>query len=103
MPVMTANMATCVPDVDHMGFNLLNVQMATIIKRNTSVPCSKRDTFTTTENFQECIDVDVYEGERACTDGNHKLGNFQISGIQRAKRGDTQQSRQSLVLTTSLA
>lgn len=53
-----------------------------------SVPCSKRDTFTTTENFQTCIDIDVYEGERACTDGNHKLGSFQISGIQRAKRGE---------------
>ena len=71
--------------------------MATIIKRNTSVPCSKRDTFTTTENFQECIDVDVYEGERACTDGNHKLGNFQISGIQRAKRGDTHSAELAIV------
>jgi len=71
-----------------LGIEVQGRQMATIIKRNTSVPCSKRDTFTTTENFQECIDVDVYEGERACTDGNHKLGNFQISGIQRAKRGE---------------
>jgi len=71
-----------------LGIETQGKQMATIIKRNTSVPCSKRDTFTTTENFQDCIDVDVYEGERACTDGNHKLGHFQITGIQRAKRGE---------------
>ena len=36
---------------------------------------------------QDSIDVCVYEGERGCTDGNNLLGEFNITGIERAKRG----------------
>lgn len=38
-------------------------------------------------DYQDGVDVDVYEGERGVTDGNNKLGHFLISGIERAKRG----------------
>jgi len=61
-----------------------------IIHRNTSLPCTKESTYTTTENYQEAIDVRVYEGERPCTDGNHLLGEFTVTGIERAKRGEAQ-------------
>jgi len=61
-----------------------------IIPRNTTVPCVKESTYTTTENYQTAIDVRVFEGERPCTDSNHLLGEFVISGIERAKQGDAQ-------------
>jgi len=59
-----------------------------IIHRNTSLPCTKEHTYTTTENYQDAIDVRVYEGERPCTDGNHLLGEFRVTGIERAKKGE---------------
>jgi len=61
-----------------------------IIPRNTQVPCTKESTYTTTENYQEAIDVRVFEGERPCTDGNHLLGSFTVTGIERAKQGEAQ-------------
>jgi len=61
-----------------------------IIPRNTPVPCTKESTYTTTENYQEAIDVRVFEGERPCTDGNHLLGEFTVTGITRAKKGEAE-------------
>lgn len=49
-------------------------------------PCPPRE-FTTVEDYQTSVDVRVFEGERSITDGNHLLGEFVISGIERAKRG----------------
>ncbi len=37
---------------------------------------------------QDAIDVCIYEGERSCTEGNNMLGEFKVTGIQRAKRGE---------------
>jgi L1 cell adhesion molecule like protein len=61
-----------------------------IIPRNTAIPCTKRSTYTTTENYQETIDVKIFEGERPCTDSNHLLGEFEITGIERCKAGEAQ-------------
>merc|ERR1719261_70936 len=61
-----------------------------IIPQNTAVPCVKESTYTTTENYQEAIDVRVFEGERPCTDSNHLLGEFTVTGIERAKQGEAQ-------------
>eukprot|EP00994_Dinema_validum_P000048 NODE_100_length_2545_cov_148.215946_g67_i0.p1 GENE.NODE_100_length_2545_cov_148.215946_g67_i0~~NODE_100_length_2545_cov_148.215946_g67_i0.p1 ORF type:complete len:733 (+),score=271.53 NODE_100_length_2545_cov_148.215946_g67_i0:75-2273(+) len=60
---------------------------AKVVPRNTSVPCEKTRDFTTVEDNQTEVDIRVYEGERGCTDGNHLLGEFHITGIERAKRG----------------
>nr|WMV69919.1 heat shock 70 kDa protein [Euglena gracilis]BDX17135.1 heat shock 70 kDa protein family A 4 [Euglena gracilis] len=60
---------------------------AKVVPRNTSVPCSRTREFTTVEDYQTSVDVRVFEGERSITDGNHLLGEFVISGIERAKRG----------------
>jgi heat shock protein 1/8 len=62
--------------------------MSVIIPRNTSIPCVKTQTYTTTENYQTQVDVSVYEGERMQTHGNNLLGKFTISGIERAKKGE---------------
>mmetsp|Transcript_10846 Transcript_10846/g.19315 ORF Transcript_10846/g.19315 Transcript_10846/m.19315 type:complete len:702 (-) Transcript_10846:610-2715(-) len=61
---------------------------AKVVPRNTSVPCSRTREFTTVEDYQPSVDVKVYEGERSIVDGNHLLGEFMISGIQRAKKGE---------------
>jgi L1 cell adhesion molecule like protein len=70
-----------------LGIETVGKVMSTIIKRNTPIPCSKSDIFTTEEDFQTQVDVVVYEGERQCTEGNNKLGDFEISGLEHAKRG----------------
>lgn len=73
-----------------LGVETEGKHFSVIIPRNTSIPCSKSHTYTTTENYQAEIDVCVYEGERPCTDGNRLLGEFKISGIERAKKGEAQ-------------
>jgi len=73
-----------------LGIETTGRVMSTIIKRNTSIPCVKSHIYTTEENYQTAVDIVVYEGERTCTDGNHLLGKFTITGIQRAKRGEPQ-------------
>ncbi len=44
----------------------------------------------TESDFQTEVDVTIYEGERQCVDGNNLLGDFRITGIERAKRGEPQ-------------
>jgi len=70
-----------------LGIETTGRVMSVIIPRNTPIPCIKTQTYTTEENFQTEIDVCVYEGERTRTDQNKLLGQFTISGIERAKRG----------------
>jgi len=53
---------------------------AKVVPRNTPVPCKKKSEFTTVYDYQEEIDVRIFEGERANCDGNHLLGEFQITG-----------------------
>ncbi|EQC36954.1 hypothetical protein SDRG_05778 [Saprolegnia diclina VS20] len=64
--------------------------MSVLIKRNTAIPIKKTRVYTTEEDYQTQVDVCIYEGERACVDHNNKLGEFTISGIERAKRGEPQ-------------
>mmetsp|Transcript_9757 Transcript_9757/g.15697 ORF Transcript_9757/g.15697 Transcript_9757/m.15697 type:complete len:302 (-) Transcript_9757:217-1122(-) len=61
---------------------------AKVVPRNTPVPCKKKSEFTTVYDYQEEIDVRIFEGERANCDGNHLLGEFQITGVERAKQGE---------------
>ena len=71
-----------------LGIETVGKQMSVIIKRNTPIPCEITKTYTTEHNYQESIDIPVFEGERTNVDGNNKLGEFTVSGIQRAKRGE---------------
>jgi L1 cell adhesion molecule like protein len=70
-----------------MGIETTGRVMSTLIKRNTPIPVRKTKIYTTEEDFQTAVDVVIYEGERACTDANNQLGEFRISGLERAKRG----------------
>merc|ERR1711957_540348 len=71
-----------------LGIELQDKSFSIIIPRNTNIPCKKSDTYTTTENYQESIEIPVYEGERPMVSGNRKLGEFSVSGIERAKKGE---------------
>jgi len=71
-----------------LGIELEGKVMSVLIPRNTPIPCVKSREYTTCEDWQTEIDVVVYEGERPQTAANNKLGEFKISGVQRAKRGE---------------
>merc|ERR1740130_813221 len=62
-----------------LGIEVEGKHMSTIIPRNTSIPCTKTSKYTTTENYQEVLDVRIYEGERPSTSDNHLLGEFQVT------------------------
>ena len=70
-----------------LGIELEGKQMSTLIKKNTPIPCRKARTYTTVGDYQTEIDVVIYEGERPNVDQNNKLGEFLISGVERAKAG----------------
>ena len=71
-----------------LGVECEGKTFAKVVPRNTSVPCKKKSEFTTVYDYQQEIDVRIFEGERTNTDGNHLLGEFQINGIERAKQGE---------------
>lgn len=73
-----------------LGIETVGKVMSVLIRRNTAIPCRKTRVYTTEEDYQTQVDVCIYEGERACTDANNKLGEFTISGLERAKRGEPQ-------------
>ena len=71
-----------------LGIELQGQVMSTLIPRNAQIPCKITKTYTTEEDFQDAVDIVVFEGERSHTAGNNKLGEFKITGIERAKRGE---------------
>ena len=71
-----------------LGIEVEGKSFAKVVPRNTPVPCKKKQEFTTVYDYQDEIDVRIFEGERETTDGNHLLGEFNITGIERAKRGE---------------
>lgn len=69
-----------------LGVEVEGKIMSTIIPRNTKIPCTKSSMYTTETDYEEMLDVRIFEGERPATKDNHLLGEFQISGIERAKK-----------------
>ncbi|MBQ7889380.1 MAG: molecular chaperone DnaK [Erysipelotrichaceae bacterium] len=58
-----------------------------LIERNTTIPCSKTQIFTTAANFQTRVEINVLQGERHFARDNKSLGKFALTGIKRAMRG----------------
>jgi molecular chaperone DnaK len=58
-----------------------------LIKRNTTIPVSKSQIFSTAADNQPAVDVHVVQGERPMAKDNKSLGNFTLSGIEPAPRG----------------
>merc|ERR1712151_300982 len=69
-----------------LGIEVEGKHMSKIIPRNTKIPCTKSQMYTTEEDYQEVLDFRVFEGERPATKDNHLLGEFKCEGIERAKR-----------------
>lgn len=61
--------------------------MVPLIKKNTRIPVTKTEYFTTHSDNQPCVTVKIFEGERALTKDNHFLGKFDLMGISPMLRG----------------
>ena len=70
-----------------LGIETLGGVMTVLIPRNTTIPTSKQQIFSTAADNQPAVDIHVLQGERPMAADNKTLGNFQLSGIAPARRG----------------
>ena len=62
--------------------------MTPLISRNTTIPTTKSQIFSTAADNQPAVDISVYQGERPMARDNKLLGHFQLTGIKPARRGE---------------
>ncbi len=70
-----------------LGIETLGGVMTPLVPRNTTIPVSKSQVFSTAENNQTAVDIHVLQGERPMAGDNKTLGMFRLDGIPPAMRG----------------
>ena len=70
-----------------LGIETMGGVFTKLIERNTTIPTSKSQIFSTASNNQTAVDIRVLQGERPMADDNKELGRFQLDGIPPAPRG----------------
>ena len=70
-----------------LGLETMGGVMTALIERNTTIPCSKSQTFTTAADMQSAVDIRVLQGEREFAKDNKQIGVFKLAGIPPAPRG----------------
>ena len=70
-----------------LGLETLGGVMTTLIPRNTTIPTSKSEVFSTAADNQPAVDIHILQGERSMASDNKTLGRFQLGNIPPAPRG----------------
>ncbi|HIU62898.1 MAG TPA: molecular chaperone DnaK [Candidatus Caccalectryoclostridium excrementigallinarum] len=70
-----------------LGIETMGGVFTKLIERNTTIPTSKSQIFSTASNNQTAVDIRVLQGERPMANDNKELGRFQLDGIPPAPRG----------------
>ena len=70
-----------------LGIETMGNVFSKLIDRNSALPITKSQVFTTAANFQTSVEVHVLQGESEMASRNRTLGKFRLEGIKRARRG----------------
>lgn len=70
-----------------LGIETVGGVCTRLIERNTSIPITKSQIFTTATSFQSSVEINVLQGERPLARQNRSIGKFKLHGIRRAPRG----------------